>query len=202
MQLTTYRNKLQSAAKTFHRLEALASSLNMTNAAKDAKRILTRMEDERFRLVVVGEFSRGKSTFVNALLGRKILPASKNPTTAIISKIVYGDTPDYYLHYRERETPERLTEDAFFRLTAPKEPDEGDEASVREFVKVQERLSRIDYAEIVYPLSFCRDHVEVVDTPGTNDLNAGRIEITYRYAHLFPSRQTEMADKLNMERGN
>ena len=28
------------------------------------------------------------------------------------------------------------------------------------------------------------------------------IDITYNYAHLFPSRQTEMADKLNMERGN
>mgnify|MGYP005935805777 CR=1 FL=1 len=28
------------------------------------------------------------------------------------------------------------------------------------------------------------------------------IEITYRYAHLFPSKQAEMADKLNMERGN
>ena len=26
------------------------------------------------------------------------------------------------------------------------------------------------------------------------------VEITYRYAHLFPSKQTEMADKLNIER--
>jgi integrase len=28
------------------------------------------------------------------------------------------------------------------------------------------------------------------------------IEITYRYAHLFPSKQAEMADKLNTERGS
>jgi integrase len=28
------------------------------------------------------------------------------------------------------------------------------------------------------------------------------IDITYHYAHLFPSKQTEMADKLNMERGS
>ena len=28
------------------------------------------------------------------------------------------------------------------------------------------------------------------------------VEITYRYAHLFPSVQKEMADKLNVERGN
>lgn len=27
------------------------------------------------------------------------------------------------------------------------------------------------------------------------------IDITYNYAHLFPSKQTEMADKLDMERG-
>ena len=28
------------------------------------------------------------------------------------------------------------------------------------------------------------------------------IDITYNYAHLFPSKQAEMADKLNVERGN
>lgn len=181
MQLTNYREKTAALSEGFQSLAALAHEMKMENAANTAQKIKTRLADEAFHLVVVGEFSRGKSTFVNALLGRQILPSSKNPTTAIISKIVYGDTPDYHLHYRGVSAPQRLSEEAFFKMTAPKEPDESDEASVQAYIQQQEVLARIDFAEIAYPLSFCRDHVEIVDTPGTNDLSAARIEITYQY---------------------
>ena len=36
---------------------------------------------------------------------------------------------------------------------------------------------------------------------GCKDTGVKSIDITYNYAHLFPSKQTEMADKLDMERG-
>ena len=142
---------------------------------------LKKIETETFNLVIVGEFSRGKSTFVNALLGRRILPASKGPTTAVISKIVYGEKPDFKLFYKDGNEPQAIDEKDFVKLTAPPEPDESDEFSVKEYAEAQQRLSRIDYAQISCPLSFCRDGVEVVDTPGTNDLNVGRMEINLGY---------------------
>ena len=52
---------------------------------------------------------------------------------------------------------------------------------LKSFVKHQEDLSEIDFVEIRYPLPLCRNNVEVVDTPGTNDLNTGRVDIIYNY---------------------
>lgn len=48
--------------------------------------------DELFLLVVVGEFNSGKSAFVNALLGRALLPEGVTPTTAEITVLRYGAT--------------------------------------------------------------------------------------------------------------
>lgn len=48
---------------------------------------------ERFTAAVVGEFSRGKSTFVNAFLGREILPVGVLPTTAMLTRIRYNEKP-------------------------------------------------------------------------------------------------------------
>ena len=78
--------------------------------------------DEKFNLVVVGEFSRGKSTFVNALLGCPMLPVSKSPTTAVISKIVYGENSEYIVHYKSGES-KTISEEEFLDIKAQSEGD-------------------------------------------------------------------------------
>jgi len=47
--------------------------------------------DELFLLVVVGEFNAGKSTFINALLGSKVLPEGVTPTTTRIHRLRFDD---------------------------------------------------------------------------------------------------------------
>ena len=180
MQLDNYKNCELAVVGKLQQINYIARKMKMKNAENRIDNIMQRIMGATFHLVVVGEFSRGKSTFVNALLGRRILPASKNPTTAIISKIVYGDTPAYQIFYKDHRQDD-LAEAAFKKLTAPPEPDESDPDSVQTFSKAQKIISAIDFARISYPLPFCKDKVEVVDTPGTNDLNVGRMEITYGY---------------------
>ncbi|MBP3819831.1 MAG: dynamin family protein [Butyrivibrio sp.] len=181
MELNKYHDKNNQLLKNLYKLMDVYQATQMVQAIRQTNEIITRLESDTFKLLIVGEFSRGKSTFVNALLGRKILPSSKNPTTAIISKIVYGEQPDYHIFYRDEAEPRRLSEAEFIKLTAPKEPDENDLASVQEYIRVQEELDKIDFAQITYPLPFCQNGVEVVDTPGTNDLNTVRLDITYGY---------------------
>ena len=73
---------------------SLASEVGMkTLAAELEKTRIPKLEDERFTLVVLGEFNHGKSTFVNALLGRDILPTGITPTTATLNHIVFADPP-------------------------------------------------------------------------------------------------------------
>ncbi len=50
--------------------------------------------DDLFLLVVVGEFNAGKSAFINALLGQKLLPEGVTPTTAQINVLRYGAEHD------------------------------------------------------------------------------------------------------------
>ena len=47
--------------------------------------------DELFLLVIVGEFNSGKSAFINALLGQRVLAEGVTPTTAQIHLLKYGD---------------------------------------------------------------------------------------------------------------
>ena len=51
------------------------------------KKIIKRLEDKTFKLAVVGEFSSGKSTFLNALIGKDILKHGAQETTATITEI-------------------------------------------------------------------------------------------------------------------
>ena len=50
--------------------------------------------DELFLLVIVGEFNAGKSAFINALLGSKVVAEGVTPTTAQINILQYGDKAD------------------------------------------------------------------------------------------------------------
>ena len=51
-----------------------------------------RLKEENLRVLVMGKFSSGKSTFLNGLLGRPLLPMKAIPTTAVIGEIRYNDT--------------------------------------------------------------------------------------------------------------
>src|SRR5687767_2606382 len=50
--------------------------------------------DELFLLVIVGEFNAGKSAFINALLGSRVVEEGVTPTTAQINILQYGDQVD------------------------------------------------------------------------------------------------------------
>lgn len=177
MDLKVYTDKKEKLTTKLQQLYTIAKDLELTNRMHFIGKNIECLDREKFELVVVGEFSRGKSTFVNAMLGNKILPARKKATTAVISKIIYSDEPKYYLHYKdETKNVEEITEEKFLKLIAPKES-----APEEEKKSEQDFLNTIDFADIAYPLEFCKDNVEIVDTPGINDINQNRIEITYRY---------------------
>ena len=183
-ELTNYITKRDRLQSILSSIRVILSDFYLKSKEEAVKADFYRLNDERFNLVVVGEFSRGKSTFVNALLGRRMLPVSKSPTTAVISKIVYGETSEYIVHYKSGES-KAISEDEFLDIKAYSGEDvlslDRLKDKLKSLVKYQEKLDDIDFVEIRHPLSLCRNNVEVVDTPGTNDLNTGRVDITYNY---------------------
>jgi small GTP-binding protein len=53
--------------------------------------------DDLFLLVIVGEFNAGKSAFINALLGQKLLKEGVTPTTSQINILRFGEKPEHHL---------------------------------------------------------------------------------------------------------
>jgi len=78
-------------------LGRLRERLSLETASEDDVRQLRQAEldlDELFLLVVVGEFNSGKSAFINALLGARVLREGVTPTTAVITRVRYAPSPN------------------------------------------------------------------------------------------------------------
>lgn len=71
--------------------EQITSIKGLQTLAQDMQERARRLENNRFTIALFGAFSAGKSSFANALIGKKVLPVSPNPTTAAINKILPAD---------------------------------------------------------------------------------------------------------------
>lgn len=150
------------------RLELLADvadRVGMVTLARDLRGArIPKLQSERFHLVVLGEFNHGKSTFVNALLGAEVLPTGITPTTAAINHVVWAEQPSARV---------LLNDGASRDLPA---------AELKEWVTVAGgRADDVRHVELGYPAELLRNQVVLVDTPGVNDLNEQRAEVTYGY---------------------
>lgn len=132
---------------------------------------------DRFRIVVVGGFSRGKSTLLNAVLGTDILPQKVTPSTAIITMLEYAERPRARVSFLDGNAPDEiLTVDEFRARYVLSEEDISDG-------KVDtDRFSLVDHAVVSYPVDLCRHRVELVDSPGLQDEKT-RTERTIRFLH-------------------
>jgi len=149
----------------FEQLAAVADGFGMVTLARDIRtNRIPKLEAERFHLVVLGEFNHGKSTFVNAMLGSDILPTGITPTTASINQVVWADHPSARVLLLSGES----------RYLDP--------GQLKDWVTVAGgHASEVNYVELGYPSDLLRNNVVLVDTPGVNDLNEQRAEVTYGY---------------------
>jgi GTPase SAR1 family protein len=177
--LNDYIRKRDFVCEKLDRLILILKEVGFDKGVKKVELHKTKIIEDSFQIAVVGEFSRGKSTFINALLGKKILPSLARPTTTILNIISYGDEPSITLYYRdEAKLPKRISEEEFKKIIAPMDPIEGDPDSEKEYKEAVEKIKEIRFADISAPLSFCKDGVTIIDTPGTNDLDPAREQIT------------------------
>lgn len=154
-----------------------------------------RLACETFKLLIIGEFKRGKSTFINALIGQEVLPAFPTPCTAIINELKWGDTPSATLHFKSpvpQPLPKTLDEEA--RLHIGRHGGENvpamqiDAKDLERFVVIPQTSSQekhdfetpYDFAEIYWPLELLCNSVEIIDSPGLNE-HGSRSKITMDY---------------------
>jgi small GTP-binding protein len=95
---------------TLTELVAFSETLELRDALRDLRAAHERLVGDRFNLVVLGEFKRGKSTLVNALLERRVLPTGVLPLTSVVTIIAAGARERLLVSFedgREQEAPLR-----------------------------------------------------------------------------------------------
>lgn len=148
-----------SLVTDLEKLRELAQKHGHTRSEAELQSAVQRLHSGRFTLAVVGEFKRGKSTLINALLGQDIFPTDVLPTTATLNRLVYSLEKSVDLFYhdgRQERIPLEKLNDYVTKLD--------EEAAAR--------AAQIREAVVYYPCQYCRNHVELVDTPGLQDEEA------------------------------
>jgi GTP-binding protein EngB required for normal cell division len=75
------------------RLAALARSIGAEEIAAEALRLRERTSEGRFFVTCVGQYKRGKSTLLNALIGAAVLPVGVAPVTSVVTIVRHGVAP-------------------------------------------------------------------------------------------------------------
>lgn len=143
----------------------IASHFALPTVAADLDRLETRFKLPGFRLAFVGEFSRGKSSLINRLLERDILPVGAVPTTASLIAISPGIEEQMEINPGQSNPELRpLTQLAWENLTAT--DDQGHEQTILKPIRIT----------LNHPWLHSLD-VEIIDTPGAGDLSEKRAAI-------------------------
>lgn len=137
-------------------LEGYCEELELKSTSESVRAVRERTAEDAFKIAVVGEFKRGKSTLINGLLGKEILPADPLPCSATLNRITYDVTPHAAISFKDGrviEIPVEELRNYVTKLT---------EESAQTAETIQE-------ATVYYPLSYCKNNVDIIDTPGLND---------------------------------
>jgi len=151
---------------TLYRLAELAIEFGAEHLASTARSTAERISEGRFYVACVGQFKRGKSTLLNALIGHSVLPTAVVPLTAVPTVIRYGER----LSARVRLQSETWTDIPI--------------SAVEEYVsegKNPENAKGVAGVEIFVPSPLLNTGMCLVDTPGLGSVFAGNTAATHAF---------------------
>lgn len=147
-------SKLRSVAKN-----ALDSGIIKQEMYYD---LTDRIDNHEFRITIVGEFSSGKSTLIDAIIGQDVLPHSTSETTATLT----------YIHSVEKGHPKENQAEIIFT--------DGniqvvDFSTLKEYVTAFSEsidvFNSVEYVNIYVHISNLENDIVIIDTPGLNGTN-------------------------------
>ncbi len=133
---------------------------------ENLKHLKRKVIENAFYLVVLGQFKRGKSTFINSLLGEKLLPTSVVPLTSIITLLKYGAREKISVVFTDGTSKEISRDELVDYVTEKGNPK--NEKNVFQVI-------------IEYPSDYLKEGVHIIDTPGVGSIFENNTEMTYNF---------------------
>ncbi|MGE5173054.1 MAG: dynamin family protein [Betaproteobacteria bacterium] len=119
-----------------------------------------------FNLVVVGQFKRGKTSLINALLGIDILPVAVVPLTSIVTIMTHGEALRIKVYFNDERVSEIKPEHLSDFVTEKGNP---------------KNVKGVHEVILTYPSPYLKDGVRLIDTPGVGSIYQHNTDVAYQY---------------------
>lgn len=151
-----YQSMVTSVSTGISQLDGVCRHLSMEAQADELNGIGERLKNHIFSVGIMGEFKRGKSTVINALLGSEFVPADIMPCSATLNYIKWDASKHAEVRFKDGTTKNVSVEELSDYITKITE-ESGKQAE------------NVEDATVYYPCPFCQNGVQIIDTPGLND---------------------------------
>jgi len=146
--------------------EAL-TALGRENRERQCGELVVKLAEDRFTLAVLGQFKRGKSSLMNAVIGRELLPTGVLPLTSAITVLKYGPVERLVVRCEDSIFPKELPVSALADYVTER----GNPANRK----------KVKTACVELPVPFLRRGIEFVDTPGVGSAITANTATAYGF---------------------
>jgi Dynamin family len=165
--LSEYRRRKLELAEFIRAAMSISGERHDEERQAEARELLASLADDCFQLAVVGQFSRGKSTLMNAMLGHPYLPTGALPMTSVVTTVRFGSRPSAFVRRASSTVPIETSLDDLVRFVAQ---------SSHEREELQ-----VVAADIEVPAEILRLGFWFVDTPGIGSAITANTATTERF---------------------
>ncbi len=147
------------------------------NLSESFRKRASKVRDEEFVVVVVGEMNRGKSMLLNAMMHKQLLAVEVRECTATVNFLRYpkqGESTDnVVVHFTDKRPPEAIPVHKLKDYTS-RFSELGSNAERGN----DEVANLVDHVDVFVKSRFLEQNILLVDTPGTNTTTDNHIRIT------------------------
>jgi hypothetical protein len=143
--------------------EHLSTEAGASHLAAEARTLAERVREGLFYAACVGQFKRGKSTLLNAIVRQPVLPVGVVPVTAVVTVVRHGEAPLARVRFAAGGWQEIATSDLAQYVTEEQNP---------------ENRKGVASVEVFVPSELLRSGMCLVDTPGIGSVFIGNTEAT------------------------
>ncbi len=136
-------------------------------AIERCQELVVQLAEDRFNLAVVGQFKRGKSTLMNAVIGRDLLPTGLLPLTSAITTLCYGSKEQVLLRRKGWAWEQEVS----LAQLADFITERGNPGNEKELLE----------ARVELPVPFLRRGLHFIDTPGIGSTCQENTATTYAF---------------------
>lgn len=164
--LNEYKQVREELVRVIDLMSNRAVAKEEQKIEENLRHLKKKVEENAFYLVVLGQFKRGKSTFINSLLGEKLLPTSVVPLTSIITLLKYGTKEKISVVFTDGTMKEISRDELVDYVTEKGNP------------RNEKNVSQVI---VEYPSDYLKEGVHIIDTPGVGSIFENNTEMTYSF---------------------